>query len=294
MSRTSGSSRIQDGSSIGSSEASCRIPFRGKGRERKDDARCPCSPRLLQAVRSWRRRRGRKTTKRTTVTVEQLDHRQLLSVNFTGNVPVDFPASESPGVVVLPANASVMQPAIPPSLQPYVSPVSGFAVRTSGSRTTRPTIRSTSAWTDRPAAMPAKARSSPEMRTITETRGLSTPHSAWLPDRIHSGLPGFDRLGVHGGLPQLHRSGNPSRRRSSPASPRSAPSTPTPTNPIPAKPYEVAVGNPTTPARLRHAAAAVHGGCFLPRTPDAPNLEFSITHFSQLYQDGDRHGPDLQ
>ena len=32
--------------------------------------------------------------------VEQLDHRRLLSVNFTGNVATDFPATESPGVVI--------------------------------------------------------------------------------------------------------------------------------------------------------------------------------------------------
>ena len=32
--------------------------------------------------------------KRPAVAVEQLDHRQLLSVNFTGNVATDFPATE--------------------------------------------------------------------------------------------------------------------------------------------------------------------------------------------------------
>jgi len=33
--------------------------------------------------------------------MEQLDHRQLLSVNFTGVVPTDFPTSKVPGVVTL-------------------------------------------------------------------------------------------------------------------------------------------------------------------------------------------------
>jgi hypothetical protein len=33
--------------------------------------------------------------------MEQLDHRQLLSVNFTGNVPIDFPSNKVPGVVTL-------------------------------------------------------------------------------------------------------------------------------------------------------------------------------------------------
>jgi hypothetical protein len=76
----------------------------------------------------WRRRRGPKAVQRAGVAVEQLDHRQLLSVNFTGNVPVDFPATQSPGVVVIPANASVTQPSIPSLLQPFVSH-SGFSVQ---------------------------------------------------------------------------------------------------------------------------------------------------------------------
>ena len=41
-----------------------------------------------------------KSAKRSAVAVEQLDHRRLLSVNFTGNVATDFPATESPGVVI--------------------------------------------------------------------------------------------------------------------------------------------------------------------------------------------------
>ncbi len=58
--------------------------------------------RLLQAVRSWRRRRGGpKTVRHAGIAMEQLDHRQLLSVNFTGVVPTDFPATQVPGVVIL-------------------------------------------------------------------------------------------------------------------------------------------------------------------------------------------------
>ena len=58
--------------------------------------------RLLQAVRSWRRGRGGpKTVRYAGIAMEQLDHRQLLSVNFTGVVPTDFPATKVPGVVTL-------------------------------------------------------------------------------------------------------------------------------------------------------------------------------------------------
>jgi len=55
---------------------------------------------------------GPKTVRYAGIAMEQLDHRQLLSVNFTGNVPIDFPATQSPGVVVLPDNPLVQHPAI--------------------------------------------------------------------------------------------------------------------------------------------------------------------------------------
>jgi hypothetical protein len=58
--------------------------------------------RLLQALRSWRRGRGGpKTVRFAGIAMEQLDNRQLLSVNFTGVVPTDFPANKVPGVVTL-------------------------------------------------------------------------------------------------------------------------------------------------------------------------------------------------
>jgi hypothetical protein len=83
---------------------------------------------LLEAVRSWRRRRGgTKPNKRASVALEQLDHRQLLSVGFSGNVAIDFPATTQPGVVVLPNNPSVKHPTIPPTISPMVK-VSGLDI----------------------------------------------------------------------------------------------------------------------------------------------------------------------
>ncbi len=83
---------------------------------------------VFQAVRSWRRRRGgpKKTPKRAGVALERLDHRRLMSVNFTGNVEIDFPATTQPGVVVL-SNPNVVKPQIPPDLQPLIG-VSGLEV----------------------------------------------------------------------------------------------------------------------------------------------------------------------
>lgn len=85
--------------------------------------------RLLQAVRSWRRRRGGVRVVRTTgVAMEQLDLRQMLSVTFTGNVAIDFPATQVPGVVILPDNPGVQHPVIgDPTLQSLVR-VSGFDI----------------------------------------------------------------------------------------------------------------------------------------------------------------------
>ena len=100
----------------------------GRGISRKDDGAMSLFARLLQAVRSWRRRRGGpKTVRYAGIAMEQLDHRQLLSVNFTGNVPIDFPATQSPGVVVLPDNPLVQHPAIAPAIAPIVK-VSGFDI----------------------------------------------------------------------------------------------------------------------------------------------------------------------
>lgn len=86
--------------------------------------------RVWQAVGSWGRRGGapNKERRRAGVAVEQLDHRRLLSVNFTGNVTTDFPATNRPGVVVLPADGPPDQVARPSeSLEPLIK-VSGFAV----------------------------------------------------------------------------------------------------------------------------------------------------------------------
>ena len=57
---------------------------------------------LFEAVHSWRRRRGGpKPRKRADPTMEQLDHRQLLAVNFTGVVANDFPNTGNNGVKVV-------------------------------------------------------------------------------------------------------------------------------------------------------------------------------------------------
>ncbi len=89
---------------------------------------------LLRAVQSWSRRRsgGPKASRRAGVSMERLDHRQMLSVTFTGNPTTDIPNSGAAGTVILSdpgpgAQYPVIHPAIPNYLKPLI-PVSGFDI----------------------------------------------------------------------------------------------------------------------------------------------------------------------
>ncbi|MDB5351534.1 MAG: repeat protein [Planctomycetota bacterium] len=84
---------------------------------------------LFKAVQTWRNRRGgSKTPKRTTIALERLDHRQLMSVNFTGNAKIDIPATTTPpGTVILVDNGSTRHPGIPPDIAPLIK-VSGLDI----------------------------------------------------------------------------------------------------------------------------------------------------------------------
>ncbi len=79
---------------------------------------------LFKAVQSWRRRRGgpKTTNKRSDIALERLDHRQLMAVNLTGNAIIDIPATGQPGTVILQGQKTA---AIPDDLQPIIK-VSGF------------------------------------------------------------------------------------------------------------------------------------------------------------------------
>jgi hypothetical protein len=78
---------------------------------------------LIQAVQTWRRHRGvLRSPKRAGVNLEQLDHRQLLTVTFTGNVFNDFPGTSGPGVAVLKDSSPASHPGdtIPPDIAPFI------------------------------------------------------------------------------------------------------------------------------------------------------------------------------
>ncbi len=237
---------------------------------------------VLQAVRSWRSRRAQQPTRRTGVTVEQLDHRQLLSVNFTGNVPVDFPATQSPGVVVLTPPSGSLQATVPPSLQPYI-PVSGFAIadlRVSYDASTDTMYFGI----DQPSSgLPNQGE---VIATDQDDNGNSaTVNPAVLAiDPFFTDDPDMQGSKYMGIVLNFNGSGTPQIVAGySEVSPVGN----SPTNPLPnlpPKPYEVAVADPVTLPQFGTALPQFTGSVFLQNSPSTPNLEFSITHFSQLYQ----------
>ena len=242
--------------------------------------------RLLKAVRSWRPRRAQPVGRRAGVAVEQLDHRQLLSVNFTGNVPVDFPATQTPGVVVLPVdknNPQTLIPQVPPALQSLIS-VSGFQIQD-----VRVTYDSTNdtlyMGIDQPASnnpgqgevIAADSDNNGNSGTVNPAVSAATMGAFTdPPDMGGSKYMGtfLDFLGS--GVPQIVAG-------YSQVSPLpNTPANPPPNNPP--KPYEVAIANPPALPIFGTQLPQFTGTVFLQNSPTSPNLEFSIPHFSQLYQ----------
>lgn len=82
---------------------------------------------ILGAIRSvWsiRPRPVKKSRRHKLTGIDLLDHRQMLTVGFTGNVINDFPVATGPGVAFLTGGPS-LQPSIPPALSSLIS-VTGF------------------------------------------------------------------------------------------------------------------------------------------------------------------------
>lgn len=243
---------------------------------------------LLQAARTWRHRRtGPKSVRRTAVALEQLDHRQLLSVNFTGNVAVDFPATERPGVVVLNSSTTpnIVHPIIPPYLQPLI-PVSGFdlsEIRVSYDATTD----TLSVGLNQPPANPSNPASLPVIAGDADDNGSAGTVNPAV-EAVDPGFTEFYALGggetmaafldlTDTGIPDVVAGFSPT------------PPAPTPTDPMPPKPYQVAqaIPNPSNPHGVPSFGTPLPdntGNVYLFNSPLHPNLEFSISHFSELYQ----------
>jgi len=243
---------------------------------------------LLQAARKWRpRRSGPHATKRHAVTVEQLDHRQLLSVNFTGNVATDFPATTSPGVVIFNSSNTpgIQHPIIPPYLQPLI-PVSGFdlsEIRVSYDAATD----TLSVGLNQPPSNPANPSSGPVIAGDADDNGTA----GTVNPAVAAADPGFTEFYALGGsdtmaafldltgtgIPDVVAGFSPT------------PPAPTSTDPAPAKPYQVAqaipnISNPHGVPMFGTPLPQFDGNVYLFNSASHPNLEFAIKDFSQLYQ----------
>jgi len=238
---------------------------------------------LFEAVHSWRRRRvGLKARKRADLAMEQLDHRQLLAVNFTGNVPIDFPATQAPGVVVIPSPPDNQVPLIPAPLVGIVS-VSGLQINQLRVSYT-PADDTLSVGVEGPP-------NGRDGREVIAGDSDNNGNSATVDPRISNpqgtgAEQGFQDPADMGGtktygiLLDLNKPNVPDIAAGFPImSP----------NPNGVKPFEVAraINNqPNHPDRFdaNNVFPQYTGNFYLANDPNHPNFELQIAHFSQLYQ----------
>ena len=233
---------------------------------------------LLHTIQSWRRRRGGpRTTQLSSVAVEYLDHRQLLAVAFTGNVAIDFPASMTPGVVVLPDNPAVTHPVIAPDLAPIVK-VSGFDI--TGIRATyTPADDTLSIGIEQPPSG-QPGRPGPVIAGDADNNGDSGTVN---PDvlALRPAFRDFPDLGSSETIAAFLDLRNTGYADVVAGFAFDDPRTP--------KPYQVAraIVNTNAPPAEPDFGTPLPGNTgnvYLVNSPAHPNLEFSITNFSQLYQ----------
>ncbi len=250
--------------------------------------------RLLQAVRSWRRRRGGpKTVRHAGIAMEQLDNRQLLSVNFTGVVPTDFPATQVPGVVTLPAANVSTQPGfsepqfgtspLGQELQSIIK-VSGFFIQDIRVTYT-PSDDTLSFGINQPPSInqPGDEVIAGDSDNNGNSGSVNTEVTALQPNFTDpADWGGTKDMGVFlnfltaGATAQVA------------AGFTSNPPTASSEDPVGLKVYQV--WQPLVPAAPQTTVGATllpqfAGNVYTVNDPAHGNLEFSITHFSQLYQD---------
>jgi hypothetical protein len=255
---------------------------------------------IVETVSSWRRRRaGTKSRKRADLAMEQLDHRQLLAVNFTGNVLTDFPATTSPGVVVLSGNANI------PGYKNYTPQ---FPTQTPQGQQLANQIKVSGFEID-------ALRVNYDPSTDTLNVGLQGPdnqkgtgqeviagdsdnngNSATVDPNVTAIAPAFADpadMGQSKSMGIFLDLNNPTTNY--PAFPDIVAGFPAASQTSTAqKPYEVAkadtTGTPTSPTSpvaplfdQANTLPAYTGNFYLANDPNHPNFELQIAHFSQLY-----------
>lgn len=210
--------------------------------------------------------------------MECLDHRQLLSVNFTGNVPTDFPVSTSPGVVVL-QDPNNKVPDIANDLQPIVK-VSGLQIndiRVSYSSADDTLSIGIDGPLSQQVGQPGQVIAGDVDNNGND--GTVNPAITALPGREQfKDFPNFGGSETMGVFLDLNNDGTPDVVAGY-----------SPTDPRPLKEYQVAQaipnGTPQTPLRPDFGAELpqYEGNVYKNNSTVHPNLEFAIKDFSKLY-----------
>ena len=235
---------------------------------------------LFEAVHSWRRRHaGIKSRKRSALEMEQLDHRQLLTVNFTGNVAADFLATTNPGVVVIPSPPTNQKPLIPSALQGVIN-VSGLEIdqlRVSYDAAADILSVGVEGPSNGKTGQPVIAGDSDNnLNSGTVDPSVTAIQPAFMdpPDMGGTKTYGVELDFANNGVASVVA-----------GFPITAPVGQT------IKPFEVtkALVNPINPTGAPQFDNAnifpqYTGNYYLANDPNHPNFEFQITHFSQLYQ----------
>lgn len=232
--------------------------------------------RFLRAVQTWRRSRGgTRPPKRADFALERLDHRQLLSVNFSGNVLTDFSVTQKPGVVFLDGtnNPAVVHPQIPPSLQPIIK-VSGFDING--------ILMAYDPATDSLSIGLKQPDNQKTGQPVIAGDSDNNLNSATVDPAVSALEPGFQDPADMGGTKTMGAflnlgAGGPTIVAGFPSAGQNQ-----------NKHYEVAnaIVNPNFPNSIPKFGTELpqnEGNYYLVNDPAHPNFEFSIAHFSQLY-----------
>jgi hypothetical protein len=252
--------------------------------------------RLFQAARAWRNGGRPKTAKRSAVGVEQLDHRQLLSVNFSGNVATDFTPTTTPtpqfptGVVLF--NSANTPGIITPNTAFYGNLIgtSGYAI--SGIAVSYDSTDDTLSvgFEQPPSGKPGQP--GPVIAGDADNNGNAGNVNPLVTD-LDFGFTEYPALEGSGtemnAFLDLADTGTPDIVAGfSPIQPPLPPNqSPTGPNPMAPKPYQVAQAVPATEPFTGPSFGTLlpnnTGNVYLANLAAHPNLEFSITNFSQLY-----------
>ena len=241
---------------------------------------------LYEAVHSWRRRRGgtKSSRKRSEPRMEQLDHRQLLAVNFTGVAANDFPVTTGPGVQVitgvpvsLGGNNTI--PLIPPALSnPGLVTVSGYQIDQ-----LRVSYTAVDDTLNVGVEGPPNGR---DGNQVIAGDADNNGNSGTVDPRVTAVDPGIQDPADMGGTEtygvslDLNGDGSPDVVAGFPIGSQFD---------LSAKPFQVARALAGTPTNLpqfdqTQTFPQYTGNYYLANDPNRPNFELQIPNFSQLYQ----------